>query len=683
MVPNVRSPNRERWTRASVLLAIVCLLGGPLIGPGAARSAPNATHTVNDTGDQNDASLADGVCDVDLGTAGLQCTLRAAIQQTNYSPGPDTIEIDNTAVAVIVPGNNLPFVNDTSGGTTIRSVGGTVWLWGNSAGAGASGLVLSSDDNKVQGLLVSGFGADGVWVSGDNNIVGTDGDGVDDADERNYISDNDDYGIRVSGNHNRVAGNYVGTNVAGVSAAPNGEAGVTIGPGAQHNLLGTNGDGVSDDLERNLISGNSKYGVYLSGNVVNNTISGNYIGTNAAGDAAIPNGWGGIMLVSAQFTTVGTDGDGQGDDIEGNLISGNADVGVRLHGADTSDNVVAGNHIGTDVQGTTALPNEGSGVLLDGSTDNVIGGTTPGTGNLISGNNGSGVFMQSAAQGNLVQGNLIGTNVNGTSALGNTDSGVYLTTGATANAIGGTSTAARNVISANAAGVAFVSSATTDNVVQGNFIGTDVSGNNPLGNSGEGIRFANGAHGNIIGGVSLGAANRIAFNSTAGVGLSCCGSEAGDGNVIRGNAIWANDGLGIDLDADGVTPNDLGDGDSGPNELQNYPILAGAISGVETTITGTLNSHGDTPYIVDFYANSSCDPSGYGEGERFLGNAIVTTDGSGNTGFVVTLPGNVPAGHYVVATATDPFHNTSEFCGCVVVEEVPYYTVFLPIVFRE
>jgi titin len=669
-----------------LILALI-VLAGPLLAQRPALGAPNANHTVNEDGDQNDANTGDGVCDVDLGTAGLQCTLRAAIEQANASNGPDLIEFD-ASVSVIMPNSALPALSDATGGTTIRSVFNAVWVLGSFAGPATSGLVLSSDDNKVQGLLISNFGDDGVRVSGHSNVVGTDGDGVDDADERNYISANGSYGVEITGNGNRVAGNYIGTNVAGDSAASNGKSGVWIGSGAQHNLVGTDGDGTSDQLERNLISGNDEYGVSVAGSAtMYNTVAGNYVGTNAAGDAAVPNGWSGVILGSSPFNTVGTDGDGQGDDAEGNLVSGNTANGVYLVGATTSDSVVAGNFIGTDASGAAALANGSDGVLIDGAVDNVIGGTAPGTGNLISGNDLAGVRLQTAAQGNLVQGNLIGTNASGTSALANGDHGIIIASGSTGNTIGGTMATARNVISGNGGrGVSIGSEGTTGNIIQGNFIGTDVSGVGALGNGASGVSFDHDAFDNVVGGVSSGAANRIAFNSFDGVRLYCCAARSGDSNVIRGNAIWGNTEEGIDLWAawnDGPTPNDLGDADDGPNELQNYPVLTGAISGIETTITGTLNSQGDTPYIVDFYANSSCDPSGYGEGARFLGNKIVTTDGSGNTGFVVTLPGNVPAGHFIVATATDPFHNTSEFCACVTVVEAPYYAVFLPLVVRE
>ena len=121
--------------------------------------------------------------------------------------------------------------------------------------------------------------------------------------------------------------------------------------------------------------------------------------------------------------------------------------------------------------------------------------------------------------------------------------------------------------------------------------------------------------------------------------------------------------MGINLGADGVTPNDASqsDADIGPNLLQNFPVLTQLVGGAATTIEGTLNSAPDTTFTLDFYANSLADPSGYGEGETYLGAATVTTDASGDAVFSVNLPAPTYLGQFVTATATDPDGNTSEF----------------------
>jgi hypothetical protein len=133
------------------------------------------------------------------------------------------------------------------------------------------------------------------------------------------------------------------------------------------------------------------------------------------------------------------------------------------------------------------------------------------------------------------------------------------------------------------------------------------------------------------------------------------------GNAIRGNSIHSNGGLGIDLGGDGVTPNDPGDADTGPNQLQNFPVLSVALAGGSTWVTGTLNGLANTTFTLDFYASAAADPSGFGEGARYLGSAVVTTDGSGNAHFEVVLAAPTAPGEVVTATATDPAGNTSEF----------------------
>lgn len=142
---------------------------------------------------------------------------------------------------------------------------------------------------------------------------------------------------------------------------------------------------------------------------------------------------------------------------------------------------------------------------------------------------------------------------------------------------------------------------------------------------------------------------------------------SGTGIVLSANSIFGNQGPGIDLGNDGVTPNDAGDADTGPNNLQNYPVLTAMSSaGGNTTIQGTLNSTPNTTFILEFFSNTTCNPTGFGEGETFLGTDQVTTDANGNVAFTVQLTGvTLPAGAVVTATATDPNNNTSEFSKCL------------------
>ena len=661
------------------------------LGPGraggpAAPAAPPGTHTVNNIGDGSDANPGDGVCETAAGN-GI-CTLRAAIEEANARTGADKIFFDDS-IGMVIPNSALPSIADYSSGTTIR--GNPTWILGSFAG-NSYGLTLASNNNKLQGLIISNFERSGVWVGGNNNVIGTDGDGVNDGSEGNVISSNGENGvlIRYDVTGNRLAGNLIGLTLDGTGDAGNALSGVKIETvsefsGASLNLIGTNGDGTSDVLERNVISGNDGWGISIEGSGVSidqTVIAGNYIGTNAAGDAAVPNTAGGVE-VSKQGTNtlIGTDGDGVADGMEGNVISGNGGPGVLLTSGTSSGTVIAGNYIGIDAAGDAALPNLYGVQIQYGSTNNLIGTNADGTSdelerNVISGNENNGILFSGDSDQNVVAGNYIGTNAAGNAALPN-NKGIRIVQ-CSNNRIGGTLAAERNVISGNqSAGVVFDSASA--NLVQGNYIGTDAGGSGNLGNEGPGVSLIEGSFDNTIGGTTSGAANRIAFNGTDGIilGDDCYG------NNLRGNAIFANGDLGIDLyPGNSVTPNDLGDGDSGANNLQNYPVLSSVSSnGGQTAIQGTLNSSGSTAYNLDFYANSSCDPSGYGEGEIYLGSDTVTTAGGGNASFTATLPGSVPAGTCVTATATDPGGNTSEFSACVGVEGST--AVYLPLVIRN
>ena len=248
----------------------------------------------------------------------------------------------------------------------------------------------------------------------------------------------------------------------------------------------------------------------------------------------------------------------------------------------TSDNhAIEGNFIGTDVTGTMPRGNRSAGVQVGDAINNIIGGTTPAARNVISGNvvgvGIGGIF----STGNQVLGNYIGTDATGGTALPNGLAGVGLHSGRS-------NTIRSNVISGNSRYGVGLAGGTVGNQVIGNLIGTNATGTAALGNSHAGVFITDNAANNRIGGTTAGAGNTIAFNGRDGVIL---GSDLefllppGTGNVILSNSIFSNTGLGIDLDTDGVTPNDAGDGDSGANNLQNFPVLALAASG-STAVEG-------------------------------------------------------------------------------------------------
>jgi hypothetical protein len=329
---------------------------------------------------------------------------------------------------------------------------------------------------------------------------------------------------------------------------------------------------------------------------------------------------------------------------------------------DSDANVISGNYIGTDAAGTVAVPNGyGSGVDVYGD-NNTVGGTTAASRNVISGNTTYGVDI--AGSSTSVQGNYIGTNAAGSAALGNGVYGVNL--GGTNSTIGGTTAGARNVISGNLSDGVYVGLDDAGSV-QGNYIGPMADGSLTSGNAGYGIRVS--ASGIVIGGTAAGAGNVIAGNRGAGVFVFCNWQGCGVDNAILGNSIHDNFGLGINLLVDGdvvdVTPNDPGDTDSGPNNLQNFPVLTSAAAGdSSTTVAGSLNSTPGTAFRLEFFDSPACDASGYGEGQTYLGSTSVTTDASSGAAFSTTLGTAATVGHVVTATATDPAGNTSEFSAC-------------------
>ena len=265
----------------------------------------------------------------------------------------------------------------------------------------------------------------------------------------------------------------------------------------------------------------------------------------------------------------------------------------------------------------------------------------------------------SGGGGNVIEGNFLGTDAPGRTGPSFADNAVSIESGSDNNLIGGTAPSARNVISGNGNVALFV--ATSGNIIQGNFIGTQRDGRNPLGNH-QGIGFVGvgNANNNLVGGTVPGAGNIIAFNDMQGV---LGEAAAGTGNAILGNSIFGNGALGIDWFPEGPTLNDIGDSDDGFNKLQNFPVIStvqGSFPSV--TLTGSLNSTPNTVFRLEFFGNAGANSSGFGEGGFFLGSTDVTTDANGDASYNVTLdvPGT-PASIAFTATATDPAGNTSEF----------------------
>jgi parallel beta-helix repeat protein len=394
--------------------------------------------------------------------------------------------------------------------------------------------------------------------------------------------------------------------------------------------------------DRNVISGNLQFGVWLLGSGVTGTVvQGNHVGLAADGATPLGNTSHGVLLTGSANNTV-----------SGNVISGNAASGVVTDGA--TGNTVSGNYIGTDAAGAADRGNALNGVLLtNASSGNAV------TGNLISGNNFSGVNVVSAG-GNVIAGNRIGTDASGTAAVPNSGggAGVVVQGSSAGNRIGGATAADRNVVSGNLQfGVWLLGAGVTGTVVQGNHIGLAADGATPLGNTRDGVRVEAGASTNQIGGTAAGAGNRITANGGPGVNLL-----SGTGNSVRGNSIIGNAGLGIDIGGDGVTANDAGDADGGPNGRQNFPSLAAVgTTGTSVSVAGTLNSTPGGTFALDFYANPPGTPAGAGAGLTYLGSAVVAAGADGAAPFSVRFTAAVPPGAVVTATATAADGSTSEF----------------------
>ncbi len=444
--------------------------------------------------------------------------------------------------------------------------------------------------------------------------------------------------LSISGNNGAL---YVTLN--GDSAGP-GAVGLRV---ATANPIGSN-----TVLDRLVIRDFRGDGIQLTGN--NNTVQRCYVGVGEDGTFAAGNFGHGISITGSGNQVGGTL-------TQRNIISGNLHDGISIVGASATNNLIQGNYIGTNAAGTAALGNLERGISVFSGADN-----TAIFNNVISGNGLYGIDIAFNTSNCQIKGNLIGTDAAGEAALGNT-AGLLINFGCSGITIGGVTPSERNVISGNGftpltGGGVTIANNSSSNTVSGNYIGTNAAGTAALGNNIYGIAMGSGAVGNTIGGMAAGSGNRIAFNNQVGVFVNESDSI---GNRILGNQIYSNGALGIDLNNNGPTSNDAGDGDTGPNNQQNFPVLTSAVVlGSSVSIQGTLNSAANTAFRVEFFSNPACDASGNGEGQVYLGFTNVTTDAGGNATFSVSLSVSLTFGHVVTATATDPAGNTSEFSAC-------------------
>jgi parallel beta-helix repeat protein len=632
-------------------------------------SAQAATYTVTNNGDNG------GVNPAPFSGTG---TLRQALVDANANPGADIISF-NTGFSpfTISVLSYLPAITETvtidatSPAPTGYSAGNpVVVLDGTSAGASVDGLQIAATASGcvIRGLVIINFNRWGIFINnsvGSNTITGCfiginqagtaaapntwDGIKIESSPNntiggttlalRNIISGNGGHGISISNSNsigNVVKGNYIGLNKSGNAAVGNGGSGVQIyNASANTNLIGG-----ATTADRNIISGNGIYGVDVV-SPSSATIQNNYIGTGATGLTAIGNASHGITINTGCPNGF----------ILNNVVSGNGTNvtgnGINIDGS--TGTTVQANIVGVGADGTTPLGNKENGIIVvNGSNNTTVGGSTAAQSNVIgcSGFHGIVIYATSSV---TIKGNYIGTNSGQTSTnLGNNQAGIIIQNLSNNIAIGGTAVGEGNVIANNKVmGIRIHES--TNTLVYGNYIGTNKTGTTNLGNSDDGIYiadFSGPSTGNLIGGVSAGQPNSIAYNT--GNGIELVGSNSFNNSIHR-NKIYCNSKRGIELNAVG-------------NNNYAAPIISTAST--NTLIIGTAPANS---YVEVFGTGNTClTCTGNGGSNKIQGKnylATVQADGAGNwtysfSGLKDTI--TVTASQANATTA----HNTSEFAAC-------------------
>jgi parallel beta-helix repeat protein len=486
----------------------------------------------------------------------------------------------------------------TRNNVSIDASNAGVIIDGSQAPPGTRGFVVAADLCVIRGLTVQRFTWDGIWIEtgADGNTIGGDRYvGIGPNGQGNRIVMNEASGISILGGANVVRGNYVGIDTLGVQDQGNAMNGIALWSGATANIIGDTASGY-----RNVISGNDHSGIWVSGdNTSRNELVGNYIGTNAAGDAALGNMRDGISL----------DGATHDNRVERNVLSGNGSNGIVIGGG-AYNNVVYGNLIGTDKTGTVATGGQpGGGLdLANGAHHNTVGGLDEAKRNVISGNGIDGVFLEGpATQHNVVQGNYIGTDVSGTAPIPNSW-GMWILNGAPNNTISG------NLIRYNTSHGVEVSYSAQ---------GSEIASNTISQNGEAGIHFASGGTTSLYKVIS----NTITSNGQAGVLVE---KEGCPRITITSNSVSDNNGKGIDI----------------RNDCVAAPEIIEVAIGSTEIVTGTAPPN----TRVELFSDNN------NEGQVYEG--YTTADGMGR--FVFGKVGGF-AGPNITATSTDVNGDTSEF----------------------
>ena len=614
--------------------------------------------TVESTGDGADADTNDSIC-ADISG---DCTLRAAIEESNDTVGTQTIRFNITGTAdftnggqngyTIQPQSALPNITDTviidgysqpgsQANTAVapNPLNGILLIEINGSGAGATnGLTVDGNNSTIRGLVINNFSSPG------------------------------QSGIAIGSDNLTLQGNYIGTEPDGMTAADN-EGGITQGADNSTGAL----IGGLNPADRNLISGNSSVGSSPNTGSDNWTYQGNYIGVGKDGLTAIanaqPDGSGALSLDNSNGHIVGGPEAGAI-----NVISGNSSMGIAPHNSDNL--LIEGNYIGVGYDGATPLGNGKSPINLSGGCDNaqILD-------NVIANSPSQGININESSNSAVVQGNFIESS--SVAAIGILDS---------SNAqIGGTGASEGNTIETSGYGVLAIqiSGTTSNNIIKGNIISDSFI---------SGIAIV-GASNTIIGGAEAGAGNSITDSTDAGIAVHSLTMSAvpltvtSQNTAILGNSISnstlgpLNSGLGIDLlemtDASGppdfvpesfseigATLNDPSDADTGPNNYINYPVINSASQNLLNLNVNFDLDAADSPtnqYRVEFFANDTADPTGYGEGQTFLGSTTVSP-GSDQVANLTLPAGTNLTGKVLSATTTaidgttnTGFGSTSEF----------------------
>jgi hypothetical protein len=541
--------------------------------------------------------------------------VHGALALPNASDGIEVVDSSNNTIGGLTPGTRNLISGNAQEGISLSgsSTTGTL-IEGNYIGTNAAGTAALG--NAGNGISVAD--------SAMSNLIGgatlTPGTGP-----GNLIAGNFGDGINISAGQTSVQGNSVGLGTLGNPLGNQGD-GVDVIDGDNTTI----GGALSAD--RNVISANIQDGIFV--NTSNTVVQGNFIGTDVTGTRRrntrgqfLGNHGNGITVSGADQVTIGGT-----VAAAGNVISANSGAGVSIE-SDASQITLWNNKIGTDVSGATALPNGNGGVAISSSADNTIGGMSAGQGNLVSGNFGDGITIASFSTGNVVQGNKVGTDLLGTTALPNYGYGVAIDVSSSDNAIGGTGTSRRpliaqpgNLISSNLSGGVLIANGSTANTVQDNFIGTDISGStsvdlhgNTLGNRGNGVSINAAGADNAVGGLTLGQSNLISGNWGDGVNISGgAGANTLEGNFIgtdvTGTTCTDANGQPLGNRANGVNvnasaSNQIGGLNAGAGNLisgngADGIVLAGAgtrgnlvqddFIGTDITGTTSTDSHGHT-----------------------------------------------------------------------------------------